>query len=229
MTRRCWAVIVAAGRGVRMGEPTPKQFLTVKGRPLVRWSVEALLAHPGIDGAVIALPADHIGSWNPGRSKKPVVAVAGGASRAESVERALEHVPATVDDVLVHDGVRPLVGPELIGRLIEALKTYRAVIPGLPATDTLKEVDRRGFVIRTLDRDRVMTVQTPQAFRRQVLVNACKKAGAELARYTDCAGLVAAAGARVQVVPGDPANLKVTTKADLAFAAARLAAKDVSR
>lgn len=225
-----WALVVAAGRGLRMGQPTPKQFLEVAGRPLVAHTLDALLAHPEVEGAVMAIPRGAkamVETCVLARlaSGKPVRLVTGGDSRASSVAKGLAGLPARASVVLVHDGARPLVARALLDRLLAAVAEHGAAIPALPATDTLKERTRDGFVRRTLARDLVVAVQTPQAFRRAVLQRAFDLAGDALDSATDCSGLVERTGVRVALVPGERDNVKVTDPADLALVVSRLATR----
>lgn len=223
-----WAVVVAAGRGARMGSATPKQFLPLLGRPLLAHTLDALLSHPAVDGAVVAIPHGWrdrvVGEVLPHLTAgKPVRLVSGGPSRAESVRRALARVPRSVPVVLVHDGARPRIVSALIDRLLAAVALHGAAIPALPATDTLKERTPAGFVKRTLDRARIVCVQTPQAFRRDVIDRAYARARA-VERITDCSGLVERSGGKVAIVAGERENLKVTEPMDLAIVASLLAA-----
>lgn len=225
-----WALVVAAGKGLRMGGDLPKQFMDVAGRPLVAHTLDALLAHPAVDGAVMAIPRGArvlVTRSVLGRlaSAKPVRLVTGGASRAESVARALAKLPAAAATVLVHDGARPLVKREMLDRLLDAVARHGAAIPAVPAVDTLKQKTARGFVKKTLDRDEIVCVQTPQAFRRAVLERAFHEAGAALAGATDCSGLVERTGAPVAIVAGERDNVKVTEPADFAHVASKLASR----
>lgn len=228
-----WAVVVAAGRGARMGSATPKQFLPLLGRPLLAHTLDALLSHPAVDGATVAIPHGWhdrvVGEVLPHLTvDKPVRLVAGGASRAESVRRGLARVPRSVHVVLVHDGARPRIGSALIDRLLEAVARHGAAIPALPATDTLKERTPSGFVKRTLDRARIVCVQTPQAFRRDVIERAYARVRAP-ERITDCSGVVEQAGGKIAIVAGERENLKVTEPMDLAIVASLLDPEAASR
>ena len=225
-----WALVVAAGKSVRMGAGVPKQFVEVAGRPLVAHTVDALLAHPAIEGAIVAIPRgtrrfaltqvfSHLAS------NKPLKLVIGADSRAGSVLRALTALPARATVVLVHDGARPLVPRALVDRLLDAVARHGAAIPALPATDTLKERTADGFVRRTIPREKIVCVQTPQGFSRKVLERAFAAAGETLASATDCASLVEATGAPVAIVVGERENLKVTAPEDLAHVANRLATR----
>jgi 2-C-methyl-D-erythritol 4-phosphate cytidylyltransferase len=207
-----WVVVVAAGSGSRFGGP--KQFAEIGGRPLVDWSVEA--ARCAADGVVLVVPADMARSPSPDTHGADVV-VAGGVTRAASVRAGLDAVPPDARVIVVHDGARPLASGALFRAVVDAVSDGAAgAVPGLALSDTLKRVDDDGAVVSTVDRGRLMAVQTPQAFRADVL----RRAHAAGGDATDDAGLVEAQGATVRVVPGDPRNVKVTTPADLAMARA---------
>jgi 2-C-methyl-D-erythritol 4-phosphate cytidylyltransferase len=210
------AVIVAAGRGERLGAELPKALVQVAGRPLVQWSIDALAAVEEIDQIVLALP--------PGAPAPPgVTAVDGGAVRSDSVRRGLAaSAPGEADEVVVvHDAARPLVTVELIERVIGVLRrdqTLDAAIAAAPVTDTVKRADEAGVVRETLDRAVLWAVQTPQVFRRAALERALDVSEEILARATDDAWLIERAGGRVAVVAAEASNLKVTTPQDLALA-----------
>ena len=215
-----WAILAAAGTGERLGVGRPKAFAQLGGRPLLAESLERLDDSDWVDGIVVAVPAgweepavllaEELGAG------KVVAAVAGGASRAESVRVALAEVPAEALVILVHDAARPLVTDELIGRVLAPLaEGWDGIVPALPLPDTVKRV-RADQVVETLDRAELVRVQTPQAFPADVLRRA---AGGEA---TDCAALVEASGGRVRVVEGDPRLVKVTSSDDLALVASWL-------
>jgi 2-C-methyl-D-erythritol 4-phosphate cytidylyltransferase len=210
------ALIVAAGRGERLGLGRPKALVPICSRPMLEWSVDALRAVAEISTIVVALPAEALHCAPPG-----TLAVAGGAVRSESVLRALE---AAGEDpvVVVHDAARPLASPALFTRALAALADSGAdaVIAAIPVTDTIKEVAPGSpTVLSTLDRRRLWAVQTPQVFRRAALVGALAGVSAEtLAAATDDAWLIEQAGGRVDVVPGEAENLKVTVPADIRLA-----------
>jgi 2-C-methyl-D-erythritol 4-phosphate cytidylyltransferase len=201
------ALLVAAGRGERLGASGPKAFVMLGRRPLLEWSLEALRAAPSVSGVVVAVPP---GVSYPG-------AVAGGASRSESVRNALA---ASGDDdvVLVHDAARPLLTVELVEACVAGLEGFDAVVAAAPVTDTVKEAGADHVVRRTLDRSSLWAVQTPQVFRRPVLEQALAQPADVLAAATDDAGLVEALGGRVGVVAAPRENLKVTTPLDLRVA-----------
>jgi 2-C-methyl-D-erythritol 4-phosphate cytidylyltransferase len=226
------ALIVAAGRGERLGAGRPKAFVEVAGRPMFQWSVDAMSGVDGMDRIVLALP--------PGtRAPVGVIAVDGGAARSDSVRRALAAVEpeGPGDVVVVHDAARPLVTGELIEAVLGVLAgdpSLDAAIAAVPVADTVKRVapapsppdagraDRgsegAGIVVETLDRAGLWAVQTPQVFRRPALERALDAPAEVLAQATDDAWLLERLGGRVAVVAGPAENLKVTTELDLELA-----------
>ena len=215
------ALIVAAGRGERLGSDRPKALVSLAGRPMLEWSIETLRAVPGVETIVVALPADAVGAAPAG-----TVGVAGGAVRSESVRCALLAC-GFGDPVIVHDAARPLAPASLFSRALEQLErsSADAVIAAARVSDTVKEVGRDGRTVqRTLDRARLWAVQTPQVFRRAALARTLLGAGDDvLAAATDDAWLVERAGGVVEVVESSPSNLKVTTPTDLRLAELLLA------
>ena len=207
---RSAAIVVAAGGGHRFG--APKQFSTLAGSRLVDRAVAA--AGAACDEVVVVLPPGV--DWD---GPPVAAAVAGGERRADSVRAGLAAVPGGCDVVVVHDAARPLAPPSLFTDVIAAVRGGAdGAVPGVPVTDTVKRVDG-GRVVDTPPRDALVAVQTPQAFRADTL-RAAHAGGGEA---TDDAALVEAAGGTVVVVPGDPANLKVTGSDDLRVAEALLA------
>jgi 2-C-methyl-D-erythritol 4-phosphate cytidylyltransferase len=207
-----WAVVVAGGSGTRFGRP--KQFADLAGRPVVAWSVDA--ARSVADGVVLVLPAADVARAEAGAYGADRV-VAGGPSRSVSVRCGLAAVPDEATVVVVHDAARPLAGPALFTTVVAALADGEAggAICAVPVADTLKRLDDRGrAVASTVDRQGLVAVQTPQAFRADVL----RRAHAAGGEATDDAALVESLGATVRVVPGDPVNVKLTTPVDLAYA-----------
>ena len=207
---RAVAIVAAAGSGERLGASRPKAFVTVAGRPMIEWSLDALRA-AGLADVVVALP--------PGaRAPDGCTGVPGGATRSESVRRALAAAAADADAVVVHDAARPLVAPSLFTAALAALEGAECAIAAAPVTDTVKEAGPDGVVERTLDRGRLWAVQTPQAFRRAALERALAVEEEVLRAATDDAWLVERLGGTVRVVPSTPANFKVTTPHDLRVA-----------
>jgi 2-C-methyl-D-erythritol 4-phosphate cytidylyltransferase/2-C-methyl-D-erythritol 2,4-cyclodiphosphate synthase len=193
--------------------------MTLGGRPILQRSVDAFVLHERITDLIVALPfelAADTPSYLRGRSK-PIEIVEGGNRRQDSVARAFACVPPVADIVVIHDAARPLVGSALIARTIDAAAAHGAAIAAVAATDTVKRADERRFVVDTLPRHGIFLAQTPQAFRTSVLREALASADAA-AEATDEASLIERAGHRVQLVDGDPRNLKITTADDLAAA-----------
>jgi len=209
------ALIVAAGRGERLGSGRPKALVELAGRPLLQWSIDALRDVDGIEQIVVALP--------PGtEAPAGVSAVDGGAARSESVRRALEAAAGGNPDdaVIVHDAARPLLTAALVQRVLAALEddpSLDAAIAAAPVADTIKRVEE-GVVAETLERAGLWAVQTPQIFRRAALERALDVSEELLAKATDDAWLVERLGGRVAVVEPGAENLKVTTPLDLVVA-----------
>jgi 2-C-methyl-D-erythritol 4-phosphate cytidylyltransferase len=213
------AVVLAAGPGARLGLREPKGFVEVAGKPMVAWAIEAAAGCPAVGSVVVTVPAGTEERARAGAaSAKPVVVVAGGASRHASVGAALAAIPKDVPVVVCHDAARPFASSQLFIAVVEALEAGDAdgAIPVVPVPDTVKRV-RDGFVVGTEEpRAELALAQTPQAFRRELLVRA-REAAPERS-FTDDAAAVAAAGIRVRMIPGDRRNLKITTLEDLAYA-----------
>ena len=209
-----WAIVVAGGSGSRFGDAVPKQFLDLGGLRLIDWALAAAAA--ACDGVVAVLPAAHVDITLP----TDVTAGAGGTTRSASVRAGLAAVPAAAAVIVVHDAARPLAEPALFERVIAAVRAGAdGAVPGVPVADTIKRVDpSAGVVLETLDRPALRAIQTPQAFAADAL----RRAHAAGADATDDAALVEAAGGRVVVVDGDPANLKITGPVDLERAEALL-------
>jgi 2-C-methyl-D-erythritol 4-phosphate cytidylyltransferase len=223
------ALIVAAGRGERLGSGRPKALVLLSGRPMVQWSVDALREVAAVERIVVALPADALD-----QAPEDTVAVAGGVVRSESVRNALEAAPDG-DPVIVHDAARPLATSELFERALKDLRASGAdaVIAAAPVTDTIKEVRPAGdgrAVARTLERAGLWAVQTPQVFRRAALERALADATPDLlAQATDDAWLIERAGGSVRVLPAPAENIKITTATDLHVAELLLAEREERR
>jgi 2-C-methyl-D-erythritol 4-phosphate cytidylyltransferase len=210
------ALIVAAGRGERLGAAGPKAFVELAGRPLIAWSIEALRGVPAIEQIVVALP--------PGLpAPAHTIGVPGGPVRSDSVRRALAASAPSGDPVLVHDAARPLLTAALAIEVLDALEGVDAAIAAAPVTDTVKRADERGMVTETLERSTLWAVQTPQVFRRAALERALEASDQLLAAATDDAWLIERGGGSVRVVSAPAENLKVTTPADLRLAELLLA------
>ena len=221
-TAEIWAVLPAAGRGTRFGGDTPKQYLQAGGQSLLAHALDALLAHPRVAGAVIALAPDD-DRW-PGwttRMGKPVLRCEGGGERAQSVLAALRMVPAdgTADPlVLVHDAARPNLSRGDLERLIVAAEASAdGAILAAPVRDTLKRADARSCIAATESRSGLWRALTPQAFRRSTLIAALERARDDGVAVTDEAMAIERTGAHPRLVEGREDNIKVTTPADLAL------------
>jgi 2-C-methyl-D-erythritol 4-phosphate cytidylyltransferase / 2-C-methyl-D-erythritol 2,4-cyclodiphosphate synthase len=207
---RLAAILVAAGSGSRFGAETPKQFLRLAGKPVIRYSAETLGQH--VDALQPVGDAALISDALAGLVHLPPVA--GGATRQTSVRLGLEALaPLAPDLVLVHDAARPMIPAGTIPALLAALETMPGAIPALPVADTLKRVEE-GRITATVSRDALYRAQTPQAFRFLVLL-AAHRAGVE-GSATDDASLLEAAGEPVAIVPGSEDNIKLTYAEDLA-------------
>ncbi len=216
---KVWSIVVAGGSGQRFGQM--KQFAVLGGRPVLAWAVAA--CRPSSAGVVLVLPTGADDREPHGAD----VVVTGGATRADSVRCGLAAVPYEAAVIVVHDAARPLASPSLFAAVIEAVADAGAdgAVPGVPPSDTIKTVDASGQVIATLDRTTLVAVQTPQAFRADVLRRAHGGA-AETAGVTDDAMLVEALGGTVRVVPGEPGNVKITDPGDLGTAERLLAERE---
>ena len=204
-----WGIVVAAGRGDRFG--APKQFCELAGMRVVDHALRSLT--PACAGVVLVLPSGV--EWE---GAPVAAAVAGGDTRSDSVRAGLDAVPETAAVVVVHDAARPLATRALFDAVIDAVQRGAdAAIPGLPVTDTVKRVDGT-HAVETVDRAHLVTVQTPQAFRADVL-RRVHSAGGDA---TDDAAFVEASGGTVVVVPGESRNIKITDPTDLLIAAALL-------
>jgi 2-C-methyl-D-erythritol 4-phosphate cytidylyltransferase len=209
-----WAIIVAGGGGTRFGRP--KQYEQLGGRRVLDWALAA--AGAACQGVVLVVPGADVETL---AGCQADVVVAGGARRSDSVRAGLAAVPARAEVIVVHDAARPLATGALWSAVLEAVEAGAdAAIPAVPVTDTIKRVED-GTIIETVDRDQLVAVQTPQAFRAAVL----RAAHAGVGDATDDAALVEAAGGRVVTVPGEAHNLKITDTDDLEVAAALVAAR----
>jgi len=214
------AIVVAAGSGERLGAGRPKAFVAVGGRPMAAWSLDAIAA-AGIPRAVVAVPPGQGAAAEESLQRDFPLGLAfveGGATRSESVRNALAAAGAGAEAILVHDAARPMVTPDLFTRTLAALAEADAAIAAARVTDTIKEAGADGIVVRTHERARLWAIQTPQAFRADVLRKALAAGEDVLAQATDDAWLVERAGGTVRVVESPAANFKVTTPHDLTLA-----------
>ncbi len=232
MGEKIGAVVLAAGQGKRMGTEVAKQFLELEGKPLITYALEAFEASP-VNEVILVTGRDQIAYCQDqivkafGFSKVAAV-VCGGRERYHSVYEGLKAFRrgSAPDYVLIHDGARPLVTDQTIRRTICGAVRYGACVSAVPVKDTIKVSDKEGFAAETPDRRRLWQVQTPQAFRYELVYQAYEKMLADPGgqeRITDDAMVVETfLGERVKLIDGDYQNIKVTTPEDLPIAAALL-------
>jgi 2-C-methyl-D-erythritol 4-phosphate cytidylyltransferase/2-C-methyl-D-erythritol 2,4-cyclodiphosphate synthase len=219
-----YALVLAAGRGVRFGGETPKQYLPLGGASVLRHAVTAFTAHSRIDGVLLTIRPEDRETYNAALAGLDLLeAIPGGAERQDSVRLGLEALaPQRPSRVLIHDGARPFPEAGLIDRVIDALDRAPAAIPGLPLGDTIKRV-ADGKIRETVDRSGLWRVQTPQGFHFEAILAAHRAAAGQA--LTDDAAVAEAAGIAPLIVAGSEDNLKVTTAEDLAAAERLIAAR----
>lgn len=223
MNKKIVAIIPAAGRGIRFGGKKPKQFMEILGKPLLVWTIEAIAKCEGISEHIIPLPAEKFDEYysyiEPYLSclNMKIRFISGGAERYETVWKALQMVDNTCAWVLVHDGARPMISPNLVNRVIKTAMETDAAIAAISATDTVKNV-RNNRVCTTLDRDTIWLAQTPQVFRRNILLEAYERVincSKDCVLGTDDAWFVEQIGHPVHIVSGERQNIKITTNDDM--------------
>jgi 2-C-methyl-D-erythritol 4-phosphate cytidylyltransferase len=214
-------VIVAAGTGTRTGGTELKQFRWVAGKPMLLHSVQAFHARADVAIVVCVLPRSHAADPPPWLFQCDVdrlLVAVGGAERADSVWAGLADLPDECTVAVVHDAARPLVEAGTIDRVIAGARAGTGVVAALPVVDTLKEVDEHGAIIRTVERARLWRAQTPQAFPRDMIIEAYRDARTRRISATDCAALCERLGLPVRVVTGSERAMKITTPDDFARA-----------
>ena len=214
------AIIPAGGVGKRMGNGIPKQYLLLAGIPILAHTLKAFQRSPVIDEIVLAVPEADMPEVRQsivvkyGLSKVGLI-LSGGRERQDSVRNALQHVNDEHEIIVIHDAVRPFVSEDLISRAVAAAREFGAITVGVPVKDTVKKVTAEGWVKKTVTREGLWLTQTPQVFRRPIILAAYKKAAAEGFYGTDDACLVERMGIPVRMIPGESDNIKVTTAEDL--------------
>lgn len=215
------AIIPAAGVGVRMGGATPKQFLSLEGVPIFVHTLRKFNASDAIDEIILSLRAEDMARAQTDVERehfaKPVRLVAGGATRQETVARALAETPPATEIVVVHDAVRPFIELPMIQRVVEAARKDGAAILGIPSVDTVKQVERQ-TILGTIPRERIVLAQTPQAFRYSIIQEAFARAAADGFNGTDESSLAERLGHNVTVLMGSDRNIKITKPSDLPLA-----------
>jgi len=217
---RVVALIPAAGRGRRMGSEKPKALLTLGGIPLLIHTLQKFEACPKVSAVLPLVPEGQVSFWEEeifrrAELKKVSQILAGGPERQDSVYLGLMAIEKKADWVIIHDGARPFVSPELIARTLEETLRHKAVVVALPAGETIKEVSPEREIVRTMDRRHLWVIQTPQSFKYDLITQAHKQAKEEGFYATDDASLVERLGIAVKVIEGSRFNLKITTPEDL--------------
>src|SRR3989338_1404356 len=215
------AIILSAGGGTRLKTKQPKPLILLSGKPLFIYALQAMERCPAVAGVIVAANENYLNVFEKFikkfKLKKVRRIVAGGATRCESVQKALHALDSDTQAVLIHDGARPIVKPALIARAIKALGKDPAVVVGVPVKPTIKKIDPASFYVQeTLPRETLWEVQTPQVFKKEILLNAHDLMLAS--NPTDDAVLVEKMGEKVKMIMGDYQNIKITTQEDLAIA-----------
>lgn len=216
------AVIVAAGKGLRMNADVPKQYLLLDSKPVLQYPLDSFNKISAINKIVLVIPKNDV-DYCQRHLNLPakVTLAAGGATRQESVYNGLLAAKGS-EYVLIHDGVRPFVSPADIQTAIESVKKFNACIFAVPAIDTLKEIDDYGNITATLNRQNIRLAQTPQAFQYDIILRAHQEAIQENFTGTDDAALAEKMGVSVKILEGRQTNIKITTAADLRLAEAMI-------
>lgn len=218
------AIVVAAGKGKRLKSKTPKPLIKLGGKPIIIYSLRALSAHPSIKEIIVVANSLSIRQLTAAikqhKINKVKAVVLGGLRRQDSVYNGLRAIPPQADLVLIHDGVRPFIDAKILSSLIKAAKLYGAAIVGVPVKATIKKVTSKFIVEKTIDRENLWEIQTPQVFKKGLILSAYEKF--RNINVTDDAMLVEKMGKKVNVVSGSAHNIKITTPEDLAIAKAIL-------
>jgi 2-C-methyl-D-erythritol 4-phosphate cytidylyltransferase len=228
LPRDVGTIVVAAGRGARLGSETPKQYLPIGGVPMLLWALRPFSSHPDVGQVVLVLPPNDavrppaflFGSPAGGADSETLTIVPGGSHRGDSVRAGLSALRPDCTTVLVHDGARPFVDRRTIDAIIGYARRGESAVPAILLSDTLKEVSREDptRIVRTRPRARLWRAQTPQGFPRTVLEQAHSRAARARRRATDDAALVEAMGLPVRLVPDFSNNIKITTPEDMVMA-----------
>lgn len=214
------AIVPSAGRGKRLGSIYKKPFVPLNGLPIASYALRTLDSSALIDGIIIAAERSSVKKIKylvkRFALKKVIQVVVGGNSRFESVRNCLDRVDPSFDMVLIHDAARPFLDGSMIRESIKAAEKFGGCIVAVPESDTVKLADKRLFIKKTLDRDRIFRAQTPQVFRRELIKKAYAVKGSH--KTTDDAAMVEILGGKVRILEGSYRNIKITTKEDLKLA-----------
>jgi 2-C-methyl-D-erythritol 4-phosphate cytidylyltransferase len=222
------AIIVGAGEGKRMGGPVPKSFLPIGGRPLVLRALDRFFLARSVEKVILVVAGTEMQRSQAlmqndlNLSHRPWALQVGGATRQKSVRRGLEKLDSDCEIVVIHDAARPLVSASLIDRCVDEASRVGAVVVGLPVKDTIKVVSEEHWVQATPARNSLWEIQTPQAFRKELIVQAHDRAFRQAIDATDDSTLVEQMGKPVLIVPGETTNIKITTPEDILLAEALL-------
>ncbi|OPY75086.1 MAG: 2-C-methyl-D-erythritol 4-phosphate cytidylyltransferase [Syntrophorhabdus sp. PtaU1.Bin058] len=220
---RTLAIILAGGAGKRMGAATNKQFLLIDNKPIIVHTLQIFEECRAVDGIYLVvnqkdLPMIQEEILETYRFNKVLKLVIGGRLRQDSVRNGLEAIENPCDIVIIHDGARPFVSPSFIDKGIFLMDVFDAVIPALPVKDTIKVVSKEGFVQKTLERDSLWHIQTPQTFKYDLITKAYREGAAKKLYGYDDATFLEHMGKKVKVIEGSPYNIKITTPEDLIIA-----------
>ena len=220
---RTLAIILAGGTGKRMGTSTNKQFLLLDNKPIIVRTLQVFEECRQVDGIYLVVNHRDLSLiqeeiLEPYKFDKIMKLVIGGRLRQDSVKNGLEAIEPPCDIVIIHDGARPFVSPAFIDKSISLMEMFDAIIPALPVKDTIKVVSKEGFVTKTLERDSLWAVQTPQTFKYETVLKAYREGTSKKLYGYDDATFLEHMGKRVKVIEGSPYNIKITAPEDLHIA-----------
>lgn len=225
MNQKISAIILAAGKGERMGKKINKPYLKIDQKPILIYSLEKFAQSPLIREIVVVINENDVDRYDKLLTlydfDKPIKQVYGGQKRQDSCSQGVKATDEKSDLILVHDGARPFFSKKLVRELIKAAVEYGGAAPGLSIKDTIREKSDHGLVGKTLDRKRLFRMQTPQCFEREILIDALERAIKEDKYFTDEAGLVYQMGkvkVKAYLIPGEERNIKITSPFDLKLA-----------
>ncbi len=225
---RTLAIVLAGGVGKRMGTSTNKQFLLLDNKPIIAHTLQVFQECRPIDGIYLVvnhkdlplIQEEILEQYHFGKILKLVI---GGRLRQDSVRNGLEAIDEACDIVTIHDAARPFISPSFIETSIFLMEMFDAIIPAIPARDTIKAVSKEGFVMKTLERDTLWQIQTPQTFKYELIVKAYREGMAKKLCGYDDSTFIEYLGKKVKVMEGSPYNIKITTPEDLVIARGLLA------
>jgi 2-C-methyl-D-erythritol 4-phosphate cytidylyltransferase len=220
---RTVALILAGGTGKRMGAPTNKQLLLLDGKPIIVHTLQAFEECRVIDGVYLVvnqkdLPVIQEEILETYRFGKIMKLVIGGRLRQDSVRNGLEAIDKSCRTVVIHDGARPFLTPSFVEKGVALMEMFDAIIPAIPVRDTIKVISKEGFVMKTLERDALWHIQTPQTFKYDLILKAYRDGMTRKLYGYDDATFLEAFGTKVKVIEGSPYNIKITTPEDLVIA-----------